>query len=80
MKGTNLGEFEELVLLVVVALPQEAYSVAIADEIRVKAGRKVAHSVVHTALYRLEEKGFLKSLDWKDWFSRREAHKKASNE
>jgi len=61
MKGTNLGEFEELVLLIVIAIPEEAYSVAIADEIRAKAGRTVAHSVVHTALYRLEEKGFVKS-------------------
>jgi len=61
MKGTNLGEFEELVLLMVVAIPEEAYSVAIADEIKEKTGRKVAHSVVHTSLYRLEKKGFLKS-------------------
>ena len=28
MKGTNLGEFEELVLLIVIAIPEEAYSVA----------------------------------------------------
>ncbi len=61
MKGTNLGEFEELVLLIVVAIPDDAYSVAIADEIKSKANRGVAHSVVHTALYRLEEKGFVKS-------------------
>ena len=61
MKGTNLGEFEELVLLIVLAIPDEAYSVAIADEIKAKANRTVAHSVVHTALYRLEEKGFVES-------------------
>ena len=61
MKGTNLGEFEELVLLLVVALPDEAYSVAIADKIKEKTGRSYAHSVIHTALYRLEEKGFAQS-------------------
>ena len=33
MKGTNLGEFEELVLLTVAALMEEAYSVAICDEL-----------------------------------------------
>ncbi|MEQ9425430.1 MAG: helix-turn-helix transcriptional regulator [Cyclobacteriaceae bacterium] len=61
MKGTNLGEFEELVLLIVVAIPDDAYSVSIADTIKDKTGRKPAHSVVHTALYRMEEKGFVKS-------------------
>ena len=34
MKGTNLGEFEELVLLTVAALMNEAYSVAICDELK----------------------------------------------
>ena len=33
MKGTNLGEFEELVLLTIAALVNEAYSVAICDEL-----------------------------------------------
>lgn len=61
MRGKNLGEFEELVLLIVVALPDSAYSVAIADEIKEKTGRGAVHSVVHTALHRLEEKGFVKS-------------------
>ena len=36
--------------------------------------------VTQVVLNEKEEKGFLKSLDWKDWFSRREAHKKTSNE
>ena len=34
MKGTNLGEFEELVLLTVGILQEEAYSIAIAKEIK----------------------------------------------
>ena len=61
MKGTNLGEFEELVLLIVIAKPGDAYSVAIAKEINHVAGRKVVHSVVHAALSRLTKKGFVKS-------------------
>jgi PadR family transcriptional regulator len=61
MKGTNLGEFEELVLLITVARPDEAYSVAIARSIDEVSKRKVVHSVVHTCLNRLEKKGFVTS-------------------
>ncbi|MDR7129529.1 DNA-binding PadR family transcriptional regulator [Algoriphagus sp. 4150] len=61
MKGTNIGEFEELVLLTVAALMDEAYSVAICDELSEHAGRTVKLGVVHAVLNRLEEKGHLKS-------------------
>ena len=61
MKGTNLGEFEELVLLTVVVLQDEAYSIAITDEINRITGRKVAFGVVHSALNRLEKKGLADS-------------------
>ncbi len=61
MKGTNLGEFEELVLLTVAALMEEAYSVAICDELSNHTGRSVKLGVVHAVLNRLEEKGFVKS-------------------
>ncbi|GAB2767424.1 hypothetical protein GCM10027275_07210 [Rhabdobacter roseus] len=61
MKGTNLGEFEELVLLTVAALLEEAYSVAICDELSAHTGRTVKLGVVHAVLNRLEEKGLLKS-------------------
>ncbi len=61
MKGTNLGEFEELVLLVVIGNPDTAYSVAIAKEINRVTNRKAVHSVVHASLTRLEKKGFVKS-------------------
>lgn len=61
MKGTNLGEFEELVLLVVAALMQEAYSVAICDELTRHTGRKVKLGMVHAVLHRLEDKDLAKS-------------------
>ena len=61
MKGTNLGEFEELVLLIVVARPDDAYSVAIAKEMNQITNRKIVHSVVHASLSRLERKGFVES-------------------
>lgn len=61
MKGTNLGEFEELVLLIVVAKPDQAYSVGIAKELEQLTKRKVVHSVVHAALSRLLKKGLVDS-------------------
>lgn len=61
MKGTNLGEFEELVLLTVGILYDNAYSVAIQRELNKQTDRKVSISSVHAAVYRLEEKGLLNS-------------------
>ncbi|SHG55398.1 DNA-binding transcriptional regulator, PadR family [Chryseolinea serpens] len=61
MKGTNLGEFEELVLLTIATLVNDAYSVAICDELEKHAGRAAKLGVVHAVLNRLEDKGFVKS-------------------
>lgn len=59
MKGTNLGEFQELVMLTVGLLYDKAYGVSIKDEIKRQTGRTVTLSTVHAALNRLEDKGFL---------------------
>jgi len=56
-----LGEFEELVLILVAALRDDAYGAAIADEIQTRLNRDVNLSAVHVTLYRLEDKGFIKS-------------------
>jgi PadR family transcriptional regulator PadR len=61
MKGTYLGELEELILLTVGILYPEAYGVAVMDEIEKQAGRKLNISAVHAVLTRLEEKGFVSS-------------------
>lgn len=61
MKGTNLGEFEELVLLTIASMVNEAYSVAICDDLEHRTGRSVKLGVVHSVLNRLEEKGLAKS-------------------
>ena len=61
MKGTYLGEFEELVLLITGILYDNAYGVSVASAIENQTGRPVSLSAVHTALYRLEEKGYVKS-------------------
>jgi len=61
MKGTYLGELEELVLLTVGILYPEAYGVGVMDEIGKQAGRPLNISAVHSVLSRLEEKGFVTS-------------------
>lgn len=61
MKGTYLGELEELVLLTVGILYPEAYGVGVMDEIERQTNRSLNISAVHAVLTRLEEKGFLKS-------------------
>src|SRR5262245_13117130 len=61
MKGTYIGELEELVLLTVGVLYKEAYGVAVMDELEKDTGRRLNISAVHTVLKRLEDKGFLRS-------------------
>lgn len=56
-----LGEFEELVLTLVAALREDAYGAAIADEVEGRLKRNVTLSAVHVTLYRLEDKGFIRS-------------------
>jgi len=61
MQRSNLGEFEEIVLLTVGVLYGDAYAVAITNEIVKQSGRSVNVSAVHKSLYRLENKGMLTS-------------------
>jgi PadR family transcriptional regulator, regulatory protein PadR len=61
MKGTYLGELEELILLTVGILYPEAYAVSVMDEIEKQAGRSLNISAVHAVLTRLEEKGYVTS-------------------
>jgi len=61
MSRIQIGEFEELVLLVVAIVHKEAYGVNVMNEIENQTSRKLNISAVHTALDRLEKKGFLKS-------------------
>lgn len=61
MNGQSLGEFEELVLLMVGALHDEAYGVAITEHLEEQLKKKVNISAVHVALKRMEDKGFVKS-------------------
>jgi len=57
----QLGALEELVLMIVAILDEEAYGVRVMDEILTQVNRKVNISAVHTVLDRLEKKGFVSS-------------------
>lgn len=60
--GKNyLGEFEELILTMVGIIGNEAYGNVIVQEIKAQLNRKVSLSAVHITLYRLEDKGLVKS-------------------
>ncbi|GAB4020470.1 PadR family transcriptional regulator [Spirosoma koreense] len=61
MKGTQLGEFEEIVLLTIARLYDDAYGVAVLDELSERLERPVSLGVVHRTMQRLEEKGLLQS-------------------
>jgi len=61
MKGAHLGELEELVLLTVGSLFDEAYGVAVMDELRERTNRDMNISAIHAVLRRLQEKDFLSS-------------------
>jgi PadR family transcriptional regulator, regulatory protein PadR len=57
----NLGEFEQLILLAILRLGDEAYGVTIRAELADRAGRAVARGALYTALERLETKGLITS-------------------
>lgn len=61
MKGTYLGEFEELVLLTIGILRDQAYGVAIKRELEKQTGRTISIGAVHASTNRLQEKGYLES-------------------
>lgn len=62
MGRTNfLGEFEELILTMVLILDDNAYGNTIVKSIKEHQKREVNLSSVHITLYRLEEKGLLES-------------------
>ena len=63
MKKYQLGEFEEVVILTIGILYKEAYGVSIKKEIETRLSRNVSMGALHTALVRLEDKGYIKSHD-----------------
>lgn len=56
-----MGEFEELVLLIVAIMNGKAYGIAIIDQMESRTGRSAAIGAIQTVLKRLEDKGFVTS-------------------
>lgn len=56
-----LGEFEQMVLLAVLRLRDDAYGVAILREIEARTARRLSRGAVYVTLDRLETKGYLRS-------------------
>lgn len=60
---TQLGEFEQVVLLAILRLDKQAYGVAIRSEIAACTQREPAPGALYTTLDRMEDKGIVRS-----WF------------
>jgi DNA-binding PadR family transcriptional regulator len=61
MKFNQLGAFEELVLLAIGVLDDNAYGVSVREEISARTGRATSIGALHSALSRLTDKGFVES-------------------
>ena len=61
MSRNNIGELEELVLLIVAIEYGEAYGVSVLNNLISQTGRSINISAVHAALRRLEAKGMVTS-------------------
>jgi PadR family transcriptional regulator PadR len=61
MSDVYLGELEQVVLLAVLRLGDQAYAVPILEQIAQQTGRQIARGALYTALDRLEAKGCLRS-------------------
>ncbi|MEM6376864.1 MAG: helix-turn-helix transcriptional regulator [Bacteroidota bacterium] len=75
MHRANIGELEELVLLLVAMLNGSAYGVLVKNELKSQANRSINISAIHAALRRLEAKGLVKS-DWSEATAERGGRRK----
>ncbi len=57
----KLGAFEEIVLLAIGSLGENAYGVTIKEMLREKTSKNPSIGALHSALYRLEDKGYVTS-------------------
>ena len=61
MQNSYLGEFQEIVMLTILVLEDNAYGVTIKNELKQRLNRDCSRGALHTALMRLQEKGLIKS-------------------
>jgi DNA-binding PadR family transcriptional regulator len=57
-----LGEFEQLILLAVARLGDEAYGVTIRQRLEERTGRQPSFGAIYSTLRRLEQKGLVRSF------------------
>lgn len=60
-RPVSLGEFEQVVLLAILRLGNDAYGVTIRSEITVCTGREPGPGALYTTLDRMEQKGVVRS-------------------
>ena len=60
-KNDFLGSFEQLVMLALLQLGDQAYGMTVRREIERRTGREVSLGAVYATLDRLEEKGYVRS-------------------
>ncbi len=63
MKKSRLGEFQELVLMTIVVLKEDAYGIEIQRDLEKRLNERLSVGAIQTALKRMQEKGFLTS-EW----------------
>ncbi|MCR9253359.1 MAG: PadR family transcriptional regulator [bacterium] len=63
MKKTRLGEFQELILMAVIVLGENAYGNEIQRELEGRLDERLSTGAIQTALKRMEDKGLVKS-EW----------------
>lgn len=61
MQGKYLGEFQEIIMLAILVLDDNAYGVSIKKELKKRLNRDCSRGALHTALMRLQEKGLITS-------------------
>ena len=61
MYNKSLGALEEFVLLLILVMEGEAYSVTLSEEYKKQTGKSISIPAMHTVLRQLEKKGFVES-------------------
>ena len=59
--GEYLGEFEQLLMLAVVRLGDDAHGLTIRDVLRERASRSVSYGAIYSTIRRIEDKGLVRS-------------------
>lgn len=57
----NISSQEEVILLAAGSMPEGAYAYGLQNEIKAQLEQRLSLGTIHTILYRLENKGLLKS-------------------